>query len=155
MTRYILVFAVAFVASAISAFSQTPAEHPAQAPIHNAGTRFQKQHLRQTEEMLIKGLKSDDPEIQATSAQTIRDLEQMFPDEAFDALVIPMRRFLKNEANETKSRMLVAVALDALHSDDGDRAIAEIAQTSSDAALQQLCKALSIEAAPLAPAGLR
>ena len=151
MTRYILVFVVAFIAPSFMAFSQAPAQTQAQPTLHSAGTRFQKQHLKQTEDMLITGLKSDNPEIQATSAQTIRDLEQLFPEESFDALIIPMRRFLKNEAMETKSRMLVAVALDALHSDDGDAAIAEIAHTSTDAALQQLCKALSIKVTPIVP----
>lgn len=107
-----------------------------------ATTRYSKQHLARTEEMLIHNLESSNADIQITTAQTIRDLENEFPDESFSRLVNPLITLVKNEKANITARILGALALEGLHSDSGDIAIAEMMRYSEQPALQELCKAL-------------
>jgi hypothetical protein len=106
-------------------------------------TRFIKQHLSQTESSLIEALNnSASPSVRANAAQTIRELEWMFPDETFTTLISPLIRNVKDEQMDTQVRLLAAIALDALHSDDGDAAIASVAGSSVNQSMKDLCSAL-------------
>jgi hypothetical protein len=105
-------------------------------------TRYTKQHLAKTEEMLVHNLESGSADIQITTAQTIRDLENEFPEESFARLVNPLIVLVKNEKANITARILAALALENLHSDAGDIAIAEMMRYSEHPAMQELCKAL-------------
>ncbi len=106
-----------------------------------------KQHLRQTEQSLIAALShSESPNVQATAAQTIRELEYMLPDEPFTELIAPLTGLVKDETADTRVRFLAAIALDGLHSDDGDAVIATVAQSSGNKSMVELCGALMVKA---------
>lgn len=112
------------------------------ASAQETGSRFRKQHLGKTEVMLAQNLESASADIQITTAQTIRDLEDEFPDESFSRLVNPLITLVKNERANLTARILAALALESLHSDTGDIAIAEMMRYSENAALKELCTAL-------------
>ena len=52
---------------------------------HN--TKFNKKNLKSTQEMLIQALESGNPQMIASAAQTLRELEQIFPNENFDLML--------------------------------------------------------------------
>jgi len=122
-------------------------------PAQSRPTRFSKQHkshfikehLNQTEEMLLQSLKSNDTNLVSSSVQTIRELEQAFPDEAFSSFIEPLSNIVRSENSDTHARILSALALDELHSDLGDKAIYEVAKTSSNQSVKDVCSALAIE----------
>jgi hypothetical protein len=122
-------------------------------PAQSRPTRFSKQHkshfikehLNQTEKMLLQSLQSNDANMVSSSVQTIRELEQVFPDEAFSSFIDPLSKIVRDENSETHSRILSALALDELHSDLGDKAIYEAAKTSSNQSVKDICSALAIE----------
>lgn len=106
---------------------------------------FLKEHLDQTEKMLIKALSSDIPNMKATAAQTTRELEQIFPSEQFTSLVDPLGQIVSDEKADIQSRVLSALALDGLHSEQGDEIIFNTAKTTSDKTLEIICKAMATE----------
>jgi hypothetical protein len=81
----------------------------------------------------------------SSSVQTIRELEQAFPDEAFSTFVDPLSKIVRGENYETQARILSALALDELHSDIGDKAIYEMAKNTSNQSVKDICTALAIE----------
>ena len=95
---------------------------------HNDISRFQKHHnskfnkknLKGTQEMLIKSLESSNPQMIASAAQTVRELQQIFPNENFDIMLDPLTKIVKDENGETSSRILSLFALESFHSDIGD-----------------------------------
>jgi hypothetical protein len=93
---------------------------------------------------LLKTLESENPAVQAQAVQTIRDLEQMFPQHPFKSLLTPLEAKLKDENADGKVRHLAALALDELHSDAGDAVIKEVASAAQDKGLQTLCNALLV-----------
>jgi hypothetical protein len=116
-------------------------------------TRFQKQHkqthfmkdrLKQTEASILVSLKGDNVRAQQTAIQTLRDLEQLFPEYPFSALIEPLETILRTEASDPIGRRLAALALDELHSDAGDAVIQAVAEKCDDKGLQTLCQALLV-----------
>jgi hypothetical protein len=125
----------------------------AQAQEGLSTTRIQVQHklsdsmrtgVAKHEENLLRNLESGNPTVQAQAVQTIRDLEQIFPDYPFKASLAPLGAKLKDEHADGVVRRLAALALDELHSEAGDALIGEVAFYSQDEGLQTLCKALMV-----------
>ena len=106
-------------------------------------TAFMKEHLKQTEDETLKNLQSPF-ENQGLNGplQTVRELEQFFPDYPFEKLLLPLENILKDEQAEPSSRMLAALALDELHSDAGDLVVKAVADKCDNSGVQSLCKAL-------------
>jgi hypothetical protein len=105
-------------------------------------TRFQKQHMKKTEIMLVEALKSTDAQFQSSALQTLRQLQYIYPDEPFESLIEPLTKLVENENGDTQVRMLAAIALDGLHSDKGDESIKKMADSSKNPGVQSLCSAL-------------
>jgi hypothetical protein len=93
---------------------------------------------------LIATLEGENPTMQAQAVQTMRELEQMFPKYVFKSLIAPLGAKLKDENADPTVRLLAALALDELHSDAGDAVIKDVAGSSQDKGLQNLCKALLV-----------
>ena len=116
-------------------------------------SRFEKQHkskflksnIKNTEEMLLNSFESNHLEIISNSVQTLRQLEDIFPDNNFSSLIEPLMKFVKDENMDTQVRILSALALDGLHSDKGDKAIYEAAKSTNNQSVKDVCVALSIE----------
>jgi Mg2+ and Co2+ transporter CorA len=108
---------------------------------HNS--KFAKDHLEKTVRTLVKSLTDDVVDSKLTAVRTIRQLEEMFPEEPFDSFVDPLIKIIQNEKSETQLRVLSALALDDLHSDKGDQVILEVAKNCSDESLKNVCTALS------------
>ena len=142
MIRFLLVISLVTISLAITADAQTAG---AKSRLKIEPTRFQKQHMPQTEEMLVNGLKNDDPSLRSTSAQNISDLEFAYPNEPFSDLLSPMMEALKNEKEVTQVCILCALALDGIHSDTGDQTIEEMSKTSSNQTVKELCIALLVK----------
>jgi hypothetical protein len=115
------------------------------AQAQEAPSRFQKQHFKRTLTMLIQNLESGHTDIQVSSVQAIREMQMEFPDESFDRLMKPLTTVLKDENGDTILRLLSAMALDAMHTDEGDSLITQLSQSSSNKSLQDQCKALSVK----------
>jgi hypothetical protein len=112
---------------------------------HNVDTQFLRSHLRQTTESLAQALQDTSVSRQITAVQDIRELEQVFPEYPFSAVLRPLEQRLEDEKTDPVVRRLVALALDGLHSDAGDAIMRVTAASTSDPGLQILCKALLIE----------
>jgi hypothetical protein len=79
-------------------------------------SKFVKSNLKQTEKMILKSLESDNIGILSSSAQTVRQLEMIFPENPFSSLLDPLMKIVKDENGDTQVRILSALALDGLHS---------------------------------------
>jgi hypothetical protein len=112
---------------------------------HKLDIRFLRDHLKQTEERLALALEDTAVNKQIWTLQDIRELEQVFPEYPFSALLKPLEERLGDETTDPVVRRLVALALDELHSDAGDAIIKATADSSQDKGLQTLCKALLIK----------
>jgi uncharacterized membrane-anchored protein YjiN (DUF445 family) len=112
----------------------------------DVNTRFQKQHMKQTEASIVNALNNESAGVQVTAVQTLRQLEWTFPDEEFKSTISPLIRIVKDEKGDTQARILAAIALDGLHSDVGDEAITWTAKSSSNKSVQELCAALILAA---------
>jgi hypothetical protein len=142
MIRSCIVLSLMVIFFTLTTFAQTAG---ALSRTKVLSTRFQKQHMKQTEEMLINGLKDNDPLKRATSAQNIRDLEFVYPEEPFSAFLTPLVETLKNENEVTQVRILSAIALDQLHSETGDQVIEDVAKISTNQSVKELCTALLVK----------
>jgi hypothetical protein len=109
--------------------------------------QFVRSHLRQTSESLGLALQDTAVSIQISAAQGIRELEQVFPEYPFSAVLRPLEELLGDENTDPVLRRLVALALEGLHSDGGDAIMRATAASTSDVGLKTLCKALLIESA--------
>jgi len=109
---------------------------------HN--TKFNKKNLKGTQEMLIKSLESNNPQMIASAAQTVRELQQIFPNENFDLMLDPLTKIVKDEKGETSSRILSLFALEAFHSDIGDTAIKDLQNSTSNITLREICNAMFV-----------
>jgi hypothetical protein len=105
------------------------------------------ERLEQSKMSLVKALESNSPGLQATAAQTVRELKALIPDESFSSLVIPLMRIVKNEDAASESRILAALALHELHSERGDFAIKGESRNTGDKRFQYICSALVVERA--------
>lgn len=108
-------------------------------------SHFLKEHLKQTEQMLVQALQSNSTDMSSSAAQTIRELEQIYPSETFGSFIQPLSTIIQNEEADTQLRILSALALDGLHSDKGDKVIYEVAKNTSNESLRNVSKALAIE----------
>jgi hypothetical protein len=112
---------------------------------HHLDTQFLRDHLKQTEESLVPSLKDTVASRQITAVEDIRELEQVFPEYPFSVLLKPLEERLRDENTDPVVRRLVALALDELHSDAGDAIIQATADSTQDADLGNLCKALLVK----------
>jgi hypothetical protein len=101
--------------------------------------------MKQTEQSLANVLKDTVVNMQTTAVQNIRELQEIFPEYPFTALLNPLQERLGDENTDPVVRTLVALALDGLHSDAGDAVIRATADSSPDKDMQILCKALLIK----------
>jgi hypothetical protein len=106
---------------------------------------FVKDHLDETIQMVLKAINNPNPAYVSSAVQTIREIEQVFPDEPFTSFVSPLSNILQNEKSETFTRVLSAIALDELHSNDGDKTIYEVAKKTPNQTVKSVCTALAIE----------
>ncbi len=104
-----------------------------------------KEHLKLFEGNILSSLQSNVIGLQQTGIQTLRDLEHIFPDYPFDAMLAPLETILKDTKADRVARRLAALALDELHSDAGDAVIKSIADDCDDGGLQSLCQALQVK----------
>ena len=143
MKHVVMFLAILVLASAVHAQGSKSA---ARAQIqHNYNTRFLSQHMKQTEESLLKALQDSSISMQISALQTIRELEAIFPEYPFASSLSPLEDKLKDENADGVARILAALALDELHSKTGDEVISDMAKSSEDAGLQILCNALMVK----------
>ena len=107
-------------------------------------TTFMKDRLHQSEASILLSLQGESDQARQSAIQTLRDLEQLFPDYPFASMIEPLGTLLKNEKADPVARKLAALALDELHSDAGDTIIKDVADMCEDMGLQTLCKALLV-----------
>ena len=103
-----------------------------------------KKRLPQTIGSLALALESQNPGLQATAAQTVRDLKAYMPGESFSRLVIPLMRIVKDESADHGARILAALALHELNSAKGNFAIKQMVLFSQDRQLRHLCGAMTV-----------
>jgi hypothetical protein len=108
-------------------------------------SHFLKDHLKQTEDMLVQALNNNSVNMRSTAVQTIRELEEIFPSEPFSVFIEPLSDIIQNEKTDTQLRTLSALALDKLHSNKGDKVIYEVAQRTNNESIKNICTALAIE----------
>ena len=111
---------------------------------------FVKEHLKQTEKMLVQHLQNDSTNSKLSAVQTIRELEQIFPTEPFKSFIEPLIYIVKNEESEPQLRILSTIALDELHSDKGDKAIFEASKNTTNESFKNFCVAISFESSKIA-----
>lgn len=109
---------------------------------HN--TKFNKKNLKATQETLIHALESGNSQMIASAAQTVRELQQIFPSENFDVMLAPLAKIVKDENGETSARILSLFALESLHSDVGDAAIKDLQKSTTSKTLLEICNAMFI-----------
>jgi hypothetical protein len=141
MIRFVLVISLVTLSLAITADAQTAG---AKNRSNLQSTRFQKQHMTQTQEMHINLLTDSNPLKRATAIQNIRDMEFAYPDELFSDLLTPLMERLKDEDETTQVRILSALALDGLHNDTGDQVIEEVSKTTGNQSVKEICSALLV-----------
>jgi hypothetical protein len=108
-------------------------------------THFMKSHLKESELNLVATVQGKSVESQRGAIQTLRDMEQLFPEYPFASIITPLETILKDETSDSIARRLAALALDELHSDAGDAVIKDVADKSDDKGLQTLCQALLVK----------
>ncbi len=132
MKSLIVVIIVSVIATSLQAQTNT-------SPV----VRFKKATLEQTEKSLVFALESKSPGMNASAAQTVRDLKALMSNESFSSLVIPLMRIVNDEQAAEYSRVLAALALHDLHSATGDYAIAGVAKFTDSPRLKRLCSWLT------------
>jgi len=112
---------------------------------HKFSSRWVAKHMQQTEDNLISAVETaNSPSLQASAIQTLRELEEIFPQYPFNSALAPLTKKLQDEQADPMVRALAALALDGLHSDAGDAVIKEVSTTTTDKGLQILCTALMV-----------
>ena len=106
---------------------------------------FLKEHLQQTEDMLLQALYTESVDMKPSAVQTIRELEEIFPTESFSLFIKPLSDLIQDENAEIQVRILSALALDKLHSDKVDKIIYDVARNTANESLKNICSALAIE----------
>lgn len=143
MKHVIMFLAFLVLAAAVHAQGSKPATRAQMQ--HKYNTRYIRQHLGQTEGSLVQALNDSSVSMQTSALVTIRELEQVFPEYPFASWLLPLTNKLKDENTDVVVRRLAALALDGLHSEDGDAAIAVVAKSSDDKGLQILCNVLLLK----------
>ncbi len=106
---------------------------------------FAKDKLEQTQTMLIEAMKNDSVKMELSAVQTLRELEQIYPNEPFNQFIEPLIGIVKDEEADIQLRILSAIALDELHSDKGDAVLFEAANNSTNESFRNLCTAISFQ----------
>ncbi|MCU7497450.1 MAG: hypothetical protein HF314_17765 [Ignavibacteria bacterium] len=109
---------------------------------HNI-TTFMKSHLTSSIEMTARALENKEFNMKVSALQTIRQLEQLFPEESFSRLIEPLATIINDKNTETETRILAAITLDQLHTDKGDEAIFLIGQNCENSTVKNLCQAIT------------
>lgn len=141
--NFLLVFLM--ISFSIFVFTSSFAQEQTTRYLKQHKSHFLKEHLNQTEKMLVQALQSNSVDMSSSAAQTIRELEQIFPSELFSSFIEPLSNIIQNEKADTQLRILSALALDGLHSEKGDKVIYEVAKTTSNESLKNVSEALAIE----------
>ncbi|MGE5682076.1 MAG: hypothetical protein ACM34K_14505 [Bacillota bacterium] len=105
---------------------------------HNV-TDFMKTHLKTSIEMTNRAMENKESKMQNSAIQTLRELQQLFPDESFDSLVQPLITIINDKNMEVETRILAAITLDQLHSETGDDAIFRVSKSCENATLRNVC----------------
>ena len=142
MKRFIMVVALLVLATGVHAQDKSTARAQMQ---HKYNTPFLSEHLKQTEESLLKAMQDSSLGIQTSAIQTIRELEELFTAYPFALLLSPLESKLRDENADAVVRRLSALALDGLHSEAGDAVIRDVAKSTEDKGLQALCNALLVK----------
>lgn len=106
-------------------------------------TKFMKAHLTSSIEMLNRALENKQYNMKLSALQTIRQLEQIFPEESFSSLIEPLITVINDNGIETETRALAAITLDQLHSDKGDEALFLVGQNCQNRTIKNLCQAIT------------
>ncbi len=126
---------------------------PSPAQEVKSTSRLQKQHtqtpfiranLKRSEASILLSIQGQSVDAQRMAIQTLRSLEQVFPEYSFASLIEPLGTILKNQTSDPQARRLAAIALDELHSDAADFIIKGVADKCDDEGLKTLCQALLI-----------
>ena len=141
MKRVIFLFAILVLILTAPDFAQNQSSRLEEQ--HDV--KYLKSHLKQIEENILKSFESSNPGVVASSSMTVRELEQIFPDEKFNSFIDPLAKIVQDEKAETQTRLLTALALDLLHSDKGDESIYYTAKYTNNNSVKDLCNCLSIE----------
>jgi hypothetical protein len=102
-----------------------------------------KLNLSLIKENIAVGLGGGIPGVQADLAQLVRDLKDLYPDEDFESLTIPLMAVMHDESAETPVRIIAALALDRVESAIGDFAISQMSRFADNSHLQYICAALT------------
>jgi hypothetical protein len=113
--------------------------------VNAAETRFTPEALDVIEQNLTVALNHPIPGVQASAAQTVRDLKNIARDSDLNALVIPLMRIVKNGNAECGPRILAALALHDLNSGMGDFAIKRVGLLTDDCRLKHVCTWLTYD----------
>ncbi len=144
MKRILFASAIALMACATAVQAQDSVS-TTRIDLQHKETRFMKKHLPDMQENLLQTLETQNPVMQAQAVQTLRELEQVFPQYSFKLCLAPLERKLKDENADPTVRRLAALALDELHSDAGDAVITDVANSCQDGGLKTLCNALLVK----------
>lgn len=106
------------------------------------GTAINKKNLKATQANLLKAMESNNPDMVAGAIQTLRDLELVFPGESFDTMLDPLVKIANNENFEIVPRILALFALENFHSDAADSAIKDLARSTSNKTIKDICSAM-------------
>lgn len=106
-------------------------------------SKFMKAHLSSSIEMIARALEDRQFNMRLSALQTTRQLEQLFPEESFSRLVQPLIKIINDNDIETEARVLAAITLDQLHSDEGDEAIFQAAKNCENPTMKNFCRAIT------------
>lgn len=107
--------------------------------------RFTRATFEQTEANLLQGLQHAIPQIVTSSALTVKQLKELYPEKSFTRFIIPLMRIVKdNDAPETQ-RIVAALALHQLRSLRGDFAIARVAKFTENPRVKHMLTALAYD----------
>lgn len=104
---------------------------------------FIRATFEQTEQALLEGLQSTNPDILSSVAITVRDLQRLYPERSYSSFVIPLMRIVKNESAEQNARVSAAITLHQLRSAMGDYAISRTAQFTDNERVKHICSWLT------------
>ncbi|MGE5432841.1 MAG: hypothetical protein ACM3QX_17295 [Syntrophomonadaceae bacterium] len=137
------VFLAALLAAAFAFTSLNAQNATSRLQKQHEVSKFVKNHLPSSIEMINKALENKQYNMKLSALQTIRQLEQLFPEESFSSLIQPLITIVNDNNVETETRALAAITLDQLHSDKGDEALFLVGQNCDDATIKNLCRAIS------------
>lgn len=136
-------FLAVLLATALAVTSLNAQSAPSRIQKQHDVTRFMKAHLNSSIEMLNRALANKQYNMKLSALQTIRQLEQLFPEESFSNLIDPLITIVNDNNIETETRALAAITLDQLHSDKGDEALFLVGQNCENTTIKNLCRAIS------------